>query len=91
MRSRYSAYAIGHQEYLLNTWDRSCRPTELALDENIEWTRLTILKKQRGRPQDDKGSVEFVADYRIGGEEFSLRENSRFVKKNLRWFYLVGN
>jgi len=90
MRSRFSAYALANREYLLATWDRTTRPTDFSLDTITTWTRLEILKKQRGRPQDNKGSVEFIAHYEIQGQTFSLAENSQFVKKNLRWFYIDG-
>jgi SEC-C motif-containing protein len=90
MRSRFTAYALGNRNYLLATWDKATRPLNLSLEDGTEWTKLAIAKKQRGRPQDNKGSVEFIAYYRADNQEYALRENSRFVKKNLRWYYVDG-
>ena len=43
MRSRYVAYALGLEPYLLETWHMSTRPAELKLDEDPpRWLGLSI-------------------------------------------------
>ncbi len=42
-----------------------------------------------GHPRDgDTGVVEFTARWRAGGREQTMRERSRFVRADGRWFYL---
>jgi len=90
MRSRYTAYALGNEPYLLNTWHASTRPASLKLGEQpaAQWIGLKVLRHEQ---QDDSHAVvEFVARYKINGRAFKLQETSRFVKENGRWFYLAG-
>jgi len=92
MRSRYSAYVMKNESYLLETWDRNSRPTtiDFAREEDIEWRYLQIINIKKGGTKDRKGIVEFKAYYRQDGEEYAMNEVSRFVKKTGRWFYLDG-
>ncbi len=79
MRSRYSAYALGLDDYVLSSWHPSTRPTELAHD-GTEWRKLQIV--------DVSGDVvEFRASYRGG----LLHERSRFVQEGGRWLYVDGD
>jgi len=81
MRSRYTAYCLQNEAYLLETWHASTRPDSIELDASIQWIRLKILNSGTDR-------VEFVATYRIQGKAHKLHENSRFVYENQKWFYL---
>ena len=85
MRSRYSAYALGLEAYLLQTWHSSTRPARLGLDEapHPKWMGLEV--KAVGQ-----GSVEFIARYKIGGRAHRLHETSRFLCEEGVWFYLDG-
>ena len=40
MRSRFSAFAVGHADYLLESWHPSTRPAALELDSELRWYRL---------------------------------------------------
>ena len=86
MRSRYSAFATGNADYLLETWHPSTRPKGMQLDADTRWYRLDILATARGGPLDTTGIVEFEAFYRGG----SQRELSSFVRERGRWFYLAA-
>lgn len=90
MRSRYSAYVLGLESYLLTTWHPSTRPAALNLaeDAGIRWLGLEV----RHHQQQDRAhaTVEFVARYRVAGRGHRLHENSRFVLEEGRWFYLEG-
>ena len=91
MRSRYCAYTLNREEYLLATWHASTRPARLDLDsEPINWSRLKILNTEGGHPGDTEGRVEFIAFYKLNGRAQRLQENSRFVFEQGRWFYVDG-
>lgn len=89
MRSRFSAFATGDARYLRASWHRSTRPTRLDLDPDQVWFRLTILQA-RGGPQDETGTVEFVAQYRNPDGRGRLHERSRFTRQDGCWVYLDG-
>lgn len=93
MRSRYSAYAAGREDYLLETWYRSRRPERLSLESSapVKWLGLKILRTEGGGPEDTRGVVEFVARYKVGGRAERLQETSRFVREGGRWFYMDGH
>jgi SEC-C motif-containing protein len=86
MRSRYSAYVLGHIEYLLATWHPSTSPGELELSP-VKWLGLEVRDEQRAG---DAGLVEFVARWREGGRGQRMHELSRFVRQEGRWFYIDG-
>jgi SEC-C motif-containing protein len=89
MRSRYCAFVLGLEDYLLATWHRSTRPAALNLASapQPKWLGLEI-KAQTSR--DDAATVEFVARCRIGGRAQRLHEISRFVREDGRWYYVDG-
>ncbi|TFB76400.1 hypothetical protein E3O06_03300 [Cryobacterium glaciale] len=88
MRSRYSAFACGDGQYLLDSWHPLTRPEALELDAAISWRRLDIVRTERGGLLDKKGIVEFIAHYRENGSAGRQHEISRFLKTDHRWFYL---
>jgi len=88
MRSRYSAYATGDDDYLLATWHPSTRPRSLDLDDRQRWYLLEIVGTSRGGMLDTEGTVEFVARYRWSGGAGEQHENSRFVRERRRWYYV---
>ena len=91
MRSRYCAYVLGLEDYLLASWHRSTRPPALGLarEQAPEWLGLTV---QRYAPLDaDHAQVEFLARYRLDGRVHRLHELSRFVREAGHWFYVDGS
>lgn len=95
MRSRYSAFAVGHTDYLLRTWHASTRPDDLELedtelDNKVRWLRLIIEHTSLGGPFDDTGTVTFTAIGRGPDGRFEQRESSRFVREHGEWFYFDG-
>lgn len=91
MRSRYSAYALGLEEYVLSTWHPQTRPTDLNLaEEPGKWIGLQIKSREAGTGIDPEGWVEFVARYKLHGKAQRLQERSHFVKQDGRWFYMAG-
>lgn len=91
MRSRFSAFVLHLEDYLLATWDKSKRPAHIDFSKDTtEWQRLEIIGCKRGKADDNKGIVEFKAYYRLNDEEFALHEISRFTKQQGKWLYLDG-
>jgi SEC-C motif-containing protein len=89
MRSRYSAYVLKLEAYLMATWHPGTRPAVLDLaTDNTKWIGLEIRK--HNAESADRATVEFVARYRIGGRAARLHEVSRFVREDGRWFYVDG-
>jgi SEC-C motif-containing protein len=91
MRSRYSAFALRDDAYLVRTWHPSTRPPGLDLPAGRRWTRLRVLGTDRGGPDDADGEVEFRAHFRDRGEPGVLTERSRFTRVDGEWRYLDGD
>lgn len=90
MRSRFCAFVVGDEDYLLRTWNPLTRPEQLHLAEmDIRFYRLEILDKVAGGPLDDTGVVEFEAFYK-GAAVGSQRERSSFSKVGKQWLYDAG-
>ena len=93
MRSRYCAYVLRLEAYLLASWHASTRPQSLNLAAGAgttKWLGLKVLRHRNTGP--DRAVVEFVARYRIGGGSAArLHEVSRFLLENGRWYYLDGD
>jgi SEC-C motif-containing protein len=92
MRSRYSAYVVGADDYVLRTWHASTRPLRLDLTTEPvpKWLGLKIINFSGGRAEDATGEVEFVARYKVQGRAVRLHEHSRFVREQGHWYYLDG-
>ena len=92
MRSRYSAYAINNETYLLETWHPSTRPQalNLAQQKSIKWIGLKILKHLVDADIPTRASVEFIARFKENGKAQKMHELSEFVYEIERWFYLDG-
>lgn len=90
MRSRYSAFVEGDEDYLLATWHPDTRPSRVRLDPAQRWLGLSIKSTESGQEADDTGTVEFVARYKVQGRGHRLHEVSRFEKIDGRWYYLKG-
>lgn len=90
MRSRYAAYTLGRESYLLETWHHSTRPSSLELGSGPQhkWLGLEV---KRHEPGPDHAFVEFVARYKIDGRAHRLHEISRFVFEAGQWFYVDGD
>ncbi|MDA0191723.1 MAG: YchJ family protein [Proteobacteria bacterium] len=98
MRSRYSAYVFGLEDYLLATWHPDTRPAtlDLADDAAVRWLGLEVRRHESPAAAVDAGGaaivafVEFVARCRRGGRAQRLHERSRFLREDGRWHYVDG-
>ncbi len=91
MRSRYTAYAQRNAAWLWETWHPQTRPSRLDLGESVRWIGLKIVATEAGGPDDDRGTVEFVARYKVGGRAHRVHERSRFERIDGRWCYVDGD
>jgi SEC-C motif-containing protein len=90
MRSRYAAFAVRNERYLLATWHASTRPASVPFQDQQKWLGLKIV--QAKKTGDDTAEVEFIARFRIGGASAARHhERSRFIRESGRWFYVDGD
>ncbi len=91
MRSRYSAYVLKREDYVLDTWHPSTRPEKLDLstDTQTRWLGLEVKRHELTAP--DQAIVEFIARYKVNGKAHRLHEISRFIQLEQRWYYVDGD
>lgn len=89
MRSRYTAYALGRNDYLLATWHPSTRPASMSADAALKWIGLTVEHEHATDPS--HAEVRFLARYRLGGRAHRMHEHSRFERMAGRWYYVDGD
>lgn len=90
MRSRFTAFAVGDEDYLLRTWAPEDRPETLDLSgSGVRFYRLDVLDVQGGGPLDETGVVEFRAFYK-GAAKGSQHERSAFRREAGQWVYSAG-
>ena len=89
MRSRYSAFATGAADYLVNTTHISKRRFHnkkdiLAWSQNNKWLKLEVLAST-------ENTVTFKAYYLDENLKAQVHyEHSTFKFENNRWFYVDG-
>jgi SEC-C motif-containing protein len=91
MRSRYTAYTLRNEDYLLATWHASTRPSSLGLQDEVPTKWLGLEVKRHEQQDADHAIVEFVARYKVQGRAHRLHEVSRFVREAGQWFYVDGD
>ncbi|MBT0569935.1 hypothetical protein KIK84_06325 [Curvibacter sp. CHRR-16] len=90
MRSRYCAFVLEREDYLLATWHSSQRPESLDFEPGIKWLGLDVRAVQQ--QDEDHATVEFVARHKpASGKAVRLHETSRFVREQGRWYYVDGD
>lgn len=91
MRSRFTAYAHHHVDYLLSSWHPDTRPDAADLGDlrEIKWLKLTVDRVTEQGP--DEAMVSFTARYKIAGKSAKLKEVSRFKRLNGKWYYVDGD
>ncbi|MFF0558328.1 YchJ family protein [Streptomyces sp. NPDC004266] len=91
MRSRYCAFVVRDEAYLLRTWAPETRPGEVDFDPGTRWAGLEIEGTTDGTAFHQHGTVTFTARYVHGGEAGSLHERSRFARHEGAWVYVDGD
>jgi SEC-C motif domain protein len=96
MRSRYTAFATGNVDYILETHDPERegdidRSGTETWAKKSEWLGFELIKSENGGPSDDAGVVEFVANYKLNGVTIAHRERAVFRKlPGGRWVFVDG-
>lgn len=88
MRSRYTAYVLGDEAYLLSSWHPRTRPAAAKAQPGVKWLGLEVRSHRETDPT--HADVEFVARYRVQGRAVRLHERSRFLLEDGRWYYVDG-
>lgn len=88
MRSRYSAFVLERERYLLDTWHPTQRPQSVEFEPLTKWLGLHI--QSQTLLDLDTAEVEFVARFRLNGRATRLHEKSQFKRLNGRWFYVIA-
>nr|MBV6629713.1 SEC-C domain-containing protein [Oceanococcus sp. HetDA_MAG_MS8] len=90
MRSRYTAYALALDDYVLRSWHPRTRPASIEHEPGTRWLGLRVKSAQQSAA--DQATVRFEARYRVGGRPaVRMRETSRFVCEGEHWYYLDGD
>ena len=104
MRSRYCAFVLELEAYLLASWHPDTRPSSIEFDAGCRWLGLEVLRSSPAEvdgaetatglsPADaQRWIVEFVARYKVGGSPaVRIHECSEFTRDPAygeRWRYL---
>jgi SEC-C motif-containing protein len=90
MRSRYCAYVLCNEQYLLATWHSSTRPGSILFSKNQKWLGLNVI--DASVTGGATAEVEFIARSRVSNAAaVRQHERSRFVREGGRWFYVDGD
>ena len=97
MRARYSAFAVGAIDYLVDTVAPEAR-TDMergsleAWSKESQWHGLDIVETVDGKPGDKTGIVEFTAHFSRAGKREAHYERSsfRFDEAGQRWYFVEG-
>ncbi|MBL0714592.1 MAG: YchJ family protein [Desulfosarcina sp.] len=95
MRARYSAYVTTAVDFIIDTTHTSQRSNYTTegirkWSRSSEWKGLTIVRTERGGPEDKDGTVEFVARYIEKGRSVNHHEIAQFRREESRWVFYDG-
>ena len=87
MRARYSAYATGAIDFIIDSTHSSQRENNdreeiRRWSQNSQWDGLEIIRTENGGPDDDSGIVEFIARYHDRGISMEHHEIAEFRREN---------
>lgn len=89
MRSRFSAYARGRDDYIVATEPGADPEAVRQWINQVRFVALRVLSAQGGS-DDEEGTVVFEADLDSHGRLHTHRETSRFVRREGRWLFVQG-
>lgn len=94
MRSRYSAHVKQLVQYIIDTYHPSCHAEEfrngILESTELEWRKLKVLSSHLSTMSPYEGFVSFKATYSENNQLHQLKEHSRFLKENGKWYYIDG-
>ncbi|MGD9157403.1 MAG: YchJ family protein [Desulfobacteraceae bacterium] len=95
MRARYSAFVKTEIDFLYNTVSPE-QQTDFNYEEatdwsnNSEWQGLEIIETVNGGPDDEKGTVEFIARFKQDDQEIEHHELASFERIDSKWVFMDG-
>lgn len=95
MRARYTAFALGEIDYLVDTLAPDIRgdfdPIEAGTTAGqAKWLGLELREVTDGGADDDSGTVEFVARFTLAGQTRVHHELAEFSRREGRWMCSGG-
>jgi len=95
MRSRYSAYALGNVDWIVESQSPDGRAfvDRQATEQwsaRAKWHRMEIVEVKDGAEDDTEGFVDFKAYYSIAGEDITHHEVASFRKEDDTWYFVDG-
>lgn len=95
MRSRYTAFVRRRFDHLDATHAVEAkadfdRGSAEAVADAVQWKRLEVRATEGGGPDDQTGTVEFVAHFRRDGQDLAHHEKAAFRREEERWAYVDG-
>jgi SEC-C motif-containing protein len=92
MRARYSAYVLSEIDFLLESVHPDHREglERTGIEEwskSSTWKGLEILDTHEGGPDDDTGTVTFVARYTADSTNHEHHERAQFDRVDGRWHF----
>ena len=95
MRARYSAHVKSQVDYIYDTTHpdhkKNCDPKSVAAwCRKAQWQALEVLAVTDGGPEDQTGTVEFVARYREKERPYRHHEIAEFLRHEGRWYFKDG-
>lgn len=95
LRSRYTAFASGNTDYLVETLTSDIRGEFDQIEAEstaaeAKWQKLEIRSITGGGVNDETGVIEFVADFSLRGEQRIHHEVSQFRREGGRWLCAGG-
>lgn len=95
MRSRYSAYALKHSEYIYETYSNASKNQQSINDiaiwaKETNWLNLRVLNASEFK-NNATPTVEFEAIYKNAGILYKMNEKSTFIQENNLWRYVDGS
>jgi SEC-C motif domain protein len=95
MKSRYSAFVKADVDYLYRTVSPT-QQKDFNIEEtkdwaqNSEWKGLEIVEAVDGGPDDEKGTVEFIARFKQNKKDVTHHELASFEKIDGKWIFMDG-
>jgi SEC-C motif-containing protein len=95
MRSRYTAYATGAWDHLGATLAPEMLPefNRAEVENSAKGAvalGLDVRVLKDGGEEDETGSVEYVAKFKVSGQDYLHHELSHFRREAGRWVYVDG-
>ena len=95
MRSRYSAHVKQLTQYIIDTYHPSCNAEEFreGIEDSIQLNsrKLKVISAHLSTQAENEGFVSFKATYSEDGQLQQLKEHSRFLKEDGKWYYVDGD